>query len=433
MGASGKVDANEVLMRHGPDRLREIMDDQIVAAQSARVAKKADKPSGDKGNPRAKPADVKATPFVFRDPSLIARRDWLYGRHYIRNFVSMTIAPGGVGKSSLVIAEVLAMVTGRRLLYDTPRKPLRVWLWNGEDPRDELERRIAAICLHFGITPEEVADRLFVDSGRDMEIKIAKSGRNGPDIAHPVVDGIIRTIRENGIDLLVVDPFVSSHAVNENDNAAIDAVAKKFAYIAEHAGCAVELVHHVRKSPNTPAHEMTADDARGASALTATARTVRIVQKMTKDEAESRAIEQHWQYFQTVDGKANLAPPASEAIWYQLRNVELPNGSIDEPGDSIGVVVRWNYPSLTETLPPNVLKQVQEKVGSGEYREHPQAREWVGHALGKLCNLDSHDKGQSKKLDRLIRQWVENGVLRVVRRKGADRHEANFIEVGDPV
>jgi hypothetical protein len=35
-------------------------------------------------------------------------------------------------------------------------KRLRVWYWNGEDPKEETERRIAAILLHFKIPPEEI-------------------------------------------------------------------------------------------------------------------------------------------------------------------------------------------------------------------------------------------------------------------------------------
>jgi hypothetical protein len=44
----------------------------------------------------------------------------------IRKFVSATIAPGGAGKSSLVIVEVLEMAAGKPLLLEVARAPLRV-------------------------------------------------------------------------------------------------------------------------------------------------------------------------------------------------------------------------------------------------------------------------------------------------------------------
>ena len=50
------------------------------------------------------------------DPASIPRREWLYDRHYIRKFVSATIAGGGVGKSALKLTEAVSMALGRDLL-----------------------------------------------------------------------------------------------------------------------------------------------------------------------------------------------------------------------------------------------------------------------------------------------------------------------------
>jgi hypothetical protein len=47
---------------------------------------------GDDMPPRS---PITATPFVWIDPASIPKREFLYGRHYIRGFMSTTIAPGG--------------------------------------------------------------------------------------------------------------------------------------------------------------------------------------------------------------------------------------------------------------------------------------------------------------------------------------------------
>jgi hypothetical protein len=99
---------------------------------------------------------IRATPLRAADLVNIPTRKFYYGRHYVPTFVSVTVAPGGVGKSSLSLVEAIAMVTGRDLLGVRPRKRLRVWVWNGEDPVDELRRRISAICLHYKIDPDEL-------------------------------------------------------------------------------------------------------------------------------------------------------------------------------------------------------------------------------------------------------------------------------------
>ena len=59
---------------------------------------------------------ITPTAFKWRDPATLQRRQFVYGTHYIRKFVSTTLAPGGAGKTSLGIVEALAICTGRPLL-----------------------------------------------------------------------------------------------------------------------------------------------------------------------------------------------------------------------------------------------------------------------------------------------------------------------------
>jgi RecA-family ATPase len=191
---------------------------------------------------------IMAAPFLWCDPTEIPLRKWIYGRHYIRRFVYKTVAPGGIGKYTHGIGEAHAIVSGRDLLGIQPNERTNVWLWNGEDPLEELQRRIMATAMHFGLSPDDVEGGLFVNSGRDTEIVIAEQTNNGTVICRPVVEAVMRTIKDNRIGLVIIDPFVSSHRVTENDNNAIDRVAKTWAKIAEETGCAVELVHHSRKT-----------------------------------------------------------------------------------------------------------------------------------------------------------------------------------------
>src|SRR5262249_19665623 len=150
---------------------------------------------------------------------------------------------GGVGKTNLVIAEILEMVTGRALLGGKAPRPCRVWYYNAEDPRDEIDRRIAAACLHYGIMAKDLAGRLFVDTGREQKIIVASETRLGVKIAEPIVAAVTATIRTNKIDVFIVDPFVASHEVSENDNMKINKVARVYAdQIADPCNCATELV-----------------------------------------------------------------------------------------------------------------------------------------------------------------------------------------------
>ena len=106
----------------------------------------------------------------------------------------------------------------------TPNEKTSVWYWNGEDPIEELQRRIAAACLHYQVDRSEIEGRLFLDTGRKTKIIIAEQTRTGVKIVRPTIDAVIATITANNIGLMIVDPFVASHRVIENDNLAVELV-----------------------------------------------------------------------------------------------------------------------------------------------------------------------------------------------------------------
>jgi hypothetical protein len=374
-------------------------------------------------------APIKATAFEWIDPAAIPRRQWLYGRHYVRKFISETVSPGAYGKSTLVITEALALVTGRPLLGVSPDERVNVWYWNGEDPAEELQRRIVATCLHRGIDPAEIEGRLFVDTGRQTKIVIAEQTRAGAVIARPIVDAVIATIKAKAIGLMIVDPFVASHRVVENDNPAIELVAATWAEIADVTGCAIELVHHARK---TNGAEITVDDGRGGSALLAKVRSARTLNGMTNDEASRAGVENRRAYFRVENGKANLSPPADKADWYRFESFDLGNGDDGQLGDSVGVVTRWAWPDAFDGVTVSDLRRVQAAIAAGRWRESPQAKDWAGHAVANVLNLDATNKAVRAKIAGLLKTWIATGMLVVVEGEDAKRMKRSFIEVGTP-
>jgi RecA-family ATPase len=258
------------------------------------------------------PIPIRATPYVFKDPATIPQREWLYGQLLVRKIVSATISPGGIGKSSLVASETLALVSGKALLGVSPPELLRVWLWNLEDPQEETERKIQAAAKYYKLKPDDIGDRLLVDSGRDQKLVIARTTRDGAVIVQPVVDSLVAEIVARKIDVLIIDPFVSCHEVAENDNSAMDMVVKEWGRVAELGNCAVELVHHTRKMGD--AVEVTTESSRGGSSQTDACRVVRTVNRMTKQEATNAGIDNPRSYFRTYNDKANFAPRSRSRI-----------------------------------------------------------------------------------------------------------------------
>ena len=331
---------------------------------------------------------IHATPFVWIDPASIPPRKFLYGKHLVRQFVSTTISHGGGGKSALEITEALAMTSNRALLGIQPGEPLCVWYWNGEDPRAEIDRRVMATVLHYGLTADSIG-RLYTDVGRETPIIIAEQTRDGAKILVPVVDAVIKTIQDEHIDAAIIDPFVSSHRVTENDNNAIELVVKKWAHIADVTNSAIELVHHSRKT----GADVTVQDGRGAIALLAAARSARVLNVMSDDEAGQAGVDHRKWYFRVDNGKANLTPPVDKAEWFKFVSVALANG------DNVGVPTSWRFPNAFDDITAAHLRAAQKTVAAGgPWRENQQASDWVGKPIAKVLKLNPDKKADKKKV-----------------------------------
>lgn len=366
------------------------------------------------------------TPYAWIDPAKIPPRQFLYGGHYIRKFLSMDIAPGGVGKSSLVITESVAMVAHRDLLNVLPSERLRVAYWNGEDPMEELQRRVQAVTMHYGLNPDDIVGRLFIDSGRLLPLIIAQQDRKGgPMLNQAIIDAIIASIQANAIDVLIIDPFVASHRVSENDNPAMELVAKAWSHIADVTNCSINLVHHSRKLNG---EEVTAESGRGASALHGAARSVRTLNQMTKEEAEKVSVKNRRLYFRVDNGKPNLKPPAEKAEWHQMVGVDFPNGPMGTTGDQIGVVTRWEMVNPMDALTARDLHAVQNAVATRRWRANSQAADWVGKAVAHtLGYVLPEDTGRVKSL---VKTWLGTGALTITPGHDDKRKLKEFVEVG---
>jgi len=367
---------------------------------------------------------IVATPFKWIEPGLIPPRKWLYGRHLIRGRVSLDVAAGGVGKTSLKIGEAVAMAAGVDLYNKAlPEGPLRVWLYNLEDDMDELQRRIAATCQYFRIHPRQLQDRLFIDSGLDRPFTIATATRDGATIAIPVVEAMLEQIAANAIDVLVVDPFVSSHGVSENDNMAIDAVVKKgFVRIAHEGNCALNLVHHIRKGNG---EEADIDSARGAASLVGAARSAVVYNRMSDAEAAKAGVDPDKRtfYFKVQNGKSNLAPGGERADWYRMENCDLDNG------DKVGVATQWIWPAPADLVSPDRKFEVLRDIANSEWVASAQSKDWVGRSIAHTLDLNLDDPDDAVMVKSIIKAWLKDGVLCKVEKTDQYRKLRTFIEV----
>ena len=374
---------------------------------------------------------IRATPYGWPDPKSLPTRQWLLGHWLLRGEVTAIIAPGGTGKSTIVTALALSLASGRPLLgKPLPHGPQSTWIYNLEDAQDELHRQVAAASLLHGIVPNDCRNRLYVDSGLVQPLCTAIEDRDGFAIAENTFVQIAATVRESGISIVIVDPFVSSHTVRENSNEAIDAIAKRWKRLAQETGCAVVLVHHTKKLGG---RDVTAEDGRGAVALRDAARVVLTLNAMGQTEAKELGITDPalCRSLVRVDtGKANRAL-RDAATWIKLESQCLDNGTDSEPVDFVGAAALWEKPDIFHGVTAEHLRIVQQGLVTGNWRENVQATDWIGNLVASVVKLSVEtDKARIKAI---LRMWFGSGALVKEIRSDRKGNLRPFVTAGHPV
>lgn len=344
------------------------------------------------------------------DEASVPPRQWVYGNHYLRSFVSVLASAGGIGKTSMQIVEALAIATGRPLLGEVVHEPCSVWIINLEDPLEEMQRRILAAMKHYEIEPGEVRGRLFVDAGRDFRLTFATQTRDGVIPNTALIDHMITKIPERKIGAVFIDPFVGSHEVNENDNGAINAVVAEVRRVADMTSCAIGLVHHIRKGNGEDAN---IDSVRGAGSLIGAARAARVINRVSEADAEKLGVDKAdaRSIFRVDDGKANLAPPADGTVWRKMHGVKIANG------EWIGVAIQFKMPDAFDGISARETRLCQQRIGQEAeikpLRADSRATAWAGHLIGEILDIDTTDKAGKARVSNILRAWVKSDVLRI--------------------
>lgn len=338
------------------------------------------------------------------DPMSIPARTFLYGKHYIRKFASVTVAPGGLGKSTLVLAECIAMATGRDILGIKPATMCKVVYFNAEDPLDEIQRRVLAICQHHDIAQEELVGQLFTASGRDQELILSK-GDDGA-IVEAVFDLMERYAEAESIDVFAFDPLANMTEAPET-NDAFRRLGKRISRMADRLNCSVELVHHTRKLNG---NEASVEDSRGGSALIGAVRAGRALNPMTPEEAAKAGIETHIDHFRIeAAGKNNLSRSSPHSTWFQRVSIDLPNG------DDVASLEPWQWPDAFDGVTNNDALRVRAAVSATipAPRYSSQSPQWVGRIIAEVLGLDIEDKNHRARVNSMLGTWIKSKVLAV--------------------
>jgi hypothetical protein len=361
---------------------------------------------------------------------VIPMREWLLGNTFCRQFLSSLLGSGGVGKTAVRIVQALAVATGRPLTGEHVHQRCPVLFLSFEDGILELKRRVRAAMLHHNISGDDVRGWFWYAT--ITQHKLAEINGNQKITPGGLMQWLRATIKEIGAGLVLLDPFIKTHGVSENDNNAIDQVCTMLANLGTELNAGVDMPHHIRKGATEPGD---ADIGRGASAARDAGRLVYTLTRLDEKTAEQLGIaENERQQFVRMDNaKVNIAAPLTEAVWFKLVNVPLGNGTPEYPnGDHVQTVERWIPSSFWAGLTNTTLNQILDKIEAGPYPDgryspSPSAtRRAAWPVILQFCPELSEKQAKS-----MIQTWIKTGVLKKrLHEDPNDRHDHQSLFVG---
>jgi regulatory protein RepA len=213
--------------------------------------------------------------------------DWIV-ENYLFADVAVMVAPGGTGKTTLLLYEAIHIALGLPLYGLQVRKQGPVLIITAEDSREMLVARLRRIAEAMQLDADKIATVM-----RDVRIwDVSGSGFKLTAVIDDVVlpgsmaDIIIAECKDLRPVLISIDPAVSFGVGEARVNDAEQGLVEAARRIRGALNCCVRYVHH---SGKVNAREKALDQyaGRGGSAFADGARMVTVLQPVTADDWRS--------------------------------------------------------------------------------------------------------------------------------------------------
>ena len=317
-------------------------------------------------------------------------RPWAYGDFLLSGAVTGIAAPPGVGKTTFSVQLGIAFALDLEFGPWTPRAGGggHVWLFNGEEPMDELDRRFIAACRELDVDERLAAERFRYNSGLAKGPKLSLLSQGAKErelIRSPHVELIKRRIVDGGFRLFIVDPLVEFHSVREVDLEAIKEVASILREIATDCECAVLAFHHTPKTATSETRAGDMNAMRGGGPLIGVVRFVQTMFGMSAADAETLGIpaRDRSRYIRIDGAKANMGPLNADASWWERLGVGIDNADDVRPQDVVGVLRHRRLSA------PGAVTELDRA------RELGSLRSRIAAEVIRVCELNGHTSAET--------------------------------------
>ena len=335
-----------------------------------------------------------ANTLVFRpvgkiDASSLPVREWVLGHRLMKGYITAMFAPGGVSKSMFSLLSAVSVASGKPYTGETVHRKGKVWVINNEDDEPEQLRRLAGIVKHHKVD-DSVLDNISLSCGYGNPYVTSTVDKEGNVVHHPNAEKIISEAKANNVNYIIIDPFISTHQSDENDNNSIQKVVDVLKHVAKEANVAIELVHHTRKATggtNSEDHAGNADAGRGASSLKDACRVIATLARISQKNAKDQLIdyEHEGRFLVRLDsGKGNYSGPPESAEWFKQVSVDVGNG------DAVG--------------PHEMFDMAEQKAISDSEKRQQKNKEIAQYLLDIVCVAEIGISKQTTVIDLLVKE-----------------------------
>lgn len=281
---------------------------------------------------------IPPVPSIFSNPSMswgnaisperIRPRPWLIDRMLMTEAVTLLMAAGSAGKSSVSLALAAHLALGLDFAGYKTHKVCKTIVYNGEDDLEEQSRRLLAVCMSYGFDFQTVKQNVMLLSSKQIKMDLVANDFRRPVRNDALVNHLINEASNNDVGLLILDPLVKIHKCDESDNVQMDYVMETLTDIAQAAKVSILALHHTSKGNSKQEDRIgNMDIGRGASAIVNASRIAFTLLNASAQDAEDYGMqdEERMMWVRMDDAKMNLALSSNQATWFRKEGVRIPS------------------------------------------------------------------------------------------------------------
>jgi hypothetical protein len=263
--------------------------------------------------------------------SALTPRPWVLRRFLLRRELTVLVAPGGVGKSLVMLLTGVFLATGQDMFGfgNALKRPAKSIIYNAEDSLEEMSMRLHALCTALNIDVNAVIPYLALLSGKTHGRQRLVSGQPAA-INKEAFARFIDLAADPDVAMVGMDPLNKLHNVNGNDNIAMNFVMEQLEMLAEITDTAVMLAHHTSKPQmaSSAGYAGSADSAQGAGAIKDSARIMMTLMAPSDDDARTYSLSgaERRMYLRLDDAKMNRTLANDQTTWLRKVPVRLWTG-----------------------------------------------------------------------------------------------------------